>query len=79
MVAALRPRVRLVGMATLPRARGKGAARGVLAALARWAAARQADRMYLQVERGNIPAARLYEQAGFTEICGYHYRTMERR
>jgi ribosomal protein S18 acetylase RimI-like enzyme len=63
------------GMATLPRARGKGAARSVLAALAHWAGAHQNDHMYLQVERDNIPARRLYEQAGFTEICGYHYRT----
>ncbi|HET6949688.1 MAG TPA: GNAT family N-acetyltransferase [Acidimicrobiales bacterium] len=65
----------LFGMATLPRARGRGAARSVLAALARWAAAHDADRMYLQVERGNAPALRLYEQAGFSELCDYHYRT----
>jgi N-acetylglutamate synthase len=62
-------------MATLPRARGKGAARAVLAALGAWADAQRADRMYLQVERDNIPALRLYEQAGFSEICRYHYRT----
>ena len=62
------------GMATLPLARGKGAARCVLAALAGWAAAQRADRLYLQVERGNTPALRLYGQAGFTELCGYHYR-----
>jgi GNAT superfamily N-acetyltransferase len=65
------------GMATLPRARGKGAARGVLAALAGWAGSRATDRMYLQVERGNVPALRLYEQAGFTEVCAYHYRRRE--
>lgn len=63
------------GMATLPRARGRGAARDVLAALAGWAGAREAVRMYLQVEHDNIPALRLYERAGFREICGYHYRT----
>ncbi len=62
------------GMATLPRARGKGAARSVLAALAGWAGARGAGRMYLQVERDNLPALRLYERMGFREICGYHYR-----
>jgi N-acetylglutamate synthase len=66
------------GMATLPGARGRGAARGVLAALARWAGAQPADHMYLQVERGNIAALRLYERAGFTEICGYHYRAATR-
>jgi ribosomal protein S18 acetylase RimI-like enzyme len=62
------------GMATLPEARGKGAARNVLAALADWAGAHEADRMYLQVERDNVPALRLYERTGFREMCGYHYR-----
>jgi N-acetylglutamate synthase len=62
------------GLATRPRARGDGAARRLLAALAGWAGAHRADRMYLQVERGNLPALRLYERAGFTELCGYHYR-----
>jgi ribosomal protein S18 acetylase RimI-like enzyme len=47
----------------------------VLAALAGWAGTHEADRMYLQVERDNIPAIRLYERTGFSEICGYHYRT----
>ena len=61
-------------MATLPGARGKGAARQVLAALAGWAGTHQAGRMYLQVERGNTPARRLYERARFRELCGYHYR-----
>jgi len=65
------------GMATCPQARGKGAARAVLAALAGWAAAHGAGRMYLQVEQGNRPAFRLYGQAGFREVCGYHYRTAD--
>ncbi|MGH4007801.1 MAG: GNAT family N-acetyltransferase [Pseudonocardiaceae bacterium] len=42
------------GMATLSHARGKGAARSVLAALADWVGAHEADRMYLQVESDNI-------------------------
>jgi GNAT superfamily N-acetyltransferase len=63
------------GMATLPEARGQGAGRGLLAALAGWAGAHGADRMYLQVERDNVPALRLYERAGFEEVCRYHYRT----
>ncbi|MCC5576158.1 GNAT family N-acetyltransferase [Microtetraspora sp. AC03309] len=62
------------GMATLPRARGKGAAREVLAALAGWARTQAADRMYLQVECENHAAVRLYAWAGFQEVCGYHYR-----
>jgi GNAT superfamily N-acetyltransferase len=63
------------GMATLPAARGRGAAGAVLAALARWAADHGAEHLYLQVEPGNTGARRLYERAGFTELCRYHYRT----
>jgi ribosomal protein S18 acetylase RimI-like enzyme len=63
--------VGVFGIATLPRARGRGAARGVLAALAQWAGA---SRLYLQVEQDNAPALRLYQRTGFTQICGYHYR-----
>ncbi|MBQ0984085.1 GNAT family N-acetyltransferase [Streptomyces sp. F63] len=62
------------GMATLPLARGRGAARGVLSALAGWARAHDVERMYLQVERDNAPAVRLYKRAGFREVCRYHYR-----
>lgn len=62
------------GMATLPRARGKGAARHVLAALAGWAGEQGADHMYLQVEADNSSALRLYQATGFAEVCGYHYR-----
>ncbi len=62
-------------MATIPRARGKGTARAVLAALADWAGSHEAHGMYLQVERDNAPALRLYDRAGFDEVCGYHYRT----
>jgi ribosomal protein S18 acetylase RimI-like enzyme len=62
------------GMATLPTARGKGQGRRVLAALAGWAAAQGADHLFLQVERDNVSALRLYDRTGFTELCGYHYR-----
>lgn len=62
------------GMATLPHARGQGAARSVLAALASWAAAREANHMYLQMEKANNTAFRLYERTGFREVCTYHYR-----
>jgi ribosomal protein S18 acetylase RimI-like enzyme len=64
------------GMATLPEARGRGAAHAVLAALACWAADEQsADRMYLQVATDNDPALRLYARAGFSELAAYHYRS----
>jgi ribosomal protein S18 acetylase RimI-like enzyme len=62
----------IFGMATLPAARGRGAARAVLAALARWA---PTDHLYLQVERDNAAAQALYHRTGFHEICTYHYRS----
>lgn len=62
------------GMATLPGARAGGAATAVLAALARWADDHGCGHMYLQVECANAPARRLYDRAGFTELCRYHYR-----
>ncbi|MFC0505584.1 GNAT family N-acetyltransferase [Micromonospora costi] len=67
----------MFGMATLPGVRGRGAARAVLAGLAGWAAGHRADRLYLQVERGNAPALRLYGRAGFRERYGYHYRVAD--
>jgi ribosomal protein S18 acetylase RimI-like enzyme len=51
----------------------------VLAALARWARARGAERLYLQVERENAVALRLYARAGFRERYRYHYRYAPRR
>ncbi|TCP53518.1 acetyltransferase (GNAT) family protein [Tamaricihabitans halophyticus] len=63
------------GMATLPRARGMGAASAALGALASWAEARATGSMYLQVEAENETAVRLYTRMGFTELCEYHYRT----
>jgi len=64
------------GMATLPAARGRGAAAAVLAALAEWAAGR-AERMYLQVDAENAAAVRLYRRAGFSEAAAYHYRALQ--
>jgi len=61
-------------MATLPVARGRGAAQRVLSALAGWALEQQAPRLYLQVEADNAAARRLYEVTGFTELATYHYR-----
>lgn len=62
-------------MATLPAARGRGAGGRVLGALAGWAGAHGATHVYLQVERDNRAALRLYRRAGFREVCTYHYRT----
>jgi ribosomal protein S18 acetylase RimI-like enzyme len=66
------------GMATLPGARGRGAGRGILRALAEWAIGEGADGLYLQVETDNDAALRLYNRAGFTEVAGYHYRSGSR-
>lgn len=65
----------LFGMATLPDSRGTGAATAVLTALAHWARTQGAEHLYLQVEYDNVVARRLYERAGFSELCRYHYRT----
>lgn len=61
-------------MATLPAARGKGAAGAVIGALADWAAVNDADRMYLQVEHGNPGAARIYGRVGFSELRPFYFR-----
>jgi N-acetylglutamate synthase len=61
---------------TLPHARGRGAARAVLAALTGWAAAQGCAGLYLQVERDNAAALRLYGRAGFGEAGRYHYRAL---
>jgi GNAT superfamily N-acetyltransferase len=65
------------GMATVPRARGRGVARAVLAALAGWAARCGTERMYLQVERDNGTGLRLYGESGFRELSRYHYRSLD--
>lgn len=63
------------GMATLPQSRRRGAAAAVLAALADWAVQQHCPQMYLQVAGDSAAARRLYGQAGFEELCTYHYRT----
>ncbi|MEV6487196.1 GNAT family N-acetyltransferase [Actinoplanes sp. NPDC051633] len=61
-------------MVTAPAARRRGVARQILAAIAEWAAAHGAPRLYLQVEESNDAARRLYESAGFSPLTTYHYR-----
>jgi ribosomal protein S18 acetylase RimI-like enzyme len=46
----------------------------VLGAIARFALARGAARLYLQVEVENAAARALYARAGFVEAYRYHYR-----
>ena len=54
--------------------RRRGLATAVMAALHRWAAARGARWVYLQVAADNAPARALYRRAGFIEHHRYHYR-----
>ncbi|UYM07210.1 GNAT family N-acetyltransferase [Solicola gregarius] len=65
-------------MATLPLARGRGAGRLVLSTLALASIDRGAQWVYLQVERANDRARRLYRRAGFREIDTYYYRVRPR-
>jgi GNAT superfamily N-acetyltransferase len=55
-------------------ARRRGVAGAVMHALTRWATERGAQRMYVLVERDNVPAHALYARTGFTRSHGYHYR-----
>jgi ribosomal protein S18 acetylase RimI-like enzyme len=54
--------------------RRRGLATAVMTALQRWAAARGAQWVYLQVAADNAPARALYRRAGFIEHHRYHYR-----
>ncbi|EIV95219.1 GNAT family N-acetyltransferase [Frankia sp. QA3] len=64
----------IYSMATLPAARGRGAARRVVAALAQWAGARGATHAYLQVEEVSTVARGLYADLGFRPVYRYSYR-----
>ena len=54
--------------------RKRGVATAVLHHLAQWGKTEGATNIYLQVEQNNLTAQRLYEQAGFATLYGYHYR-----
>ena len=61
------------GMRTLSARRGEGLAGRVLRTLAESARTRGVSRMFLQVERNNAPALRLYDRAGFEAAGEYAY------
>jgi GNAT superfamily N-acetyltransferase len=71
------PLAGVFSMLTLPGWRGRRLGEAVLAALAQWAQARGAARLYLQVENDNVPARRLYARVGFAPRYEYHYRHQE--
>ena len=66
--------VGIAAVHTLPEQRRRGVAQSLLHALAGWAGDQGFERLYLQVERDNAPARRLYASLGFTEAYRYHYR-----
>lgn len=65
-------------MATDPGARRRGAARAVLAGIARWGKAEGVAAAYLQVHPGNAAALALYAAAGFVTHHAYRYWTAPR-
>ncbi|ONH34101.1 GNAT family N-acetyltransferase [Protofrankia sp. BMG5.30] len=66
----------IYSMATVPAARGRGAARAVLTRLAAWAAEAGASRAYLQVEQTSTAARQLYAALGFRPVYRYSYRRL---
>jgi ribosomal protein S18 acetylase RimI-like enzyme len=64
----------LFAMHTEPAYRRRGLARRIVEAIASHAHGRGARDLYLQVERDNEAALALYDQLGFVERYGYHYR-----
>ena len=61
------------GMRTAANSRGRGLAARVLAGLADAATRQGLERVFLQVEEGNLPALALYRRAGFATAWRYHY------
>jgi GNAT superfamily N-acetyltransferase len=66
--------VGLTAVHTLPEQRRRGVAQSLLRSLTDWAIGQGVERLYLQVERDNAPARKLYAGLGFTEAYSYHYR-----
>lgn len=65
-------------MATAPEYRRRGAASGILRAMAIWAEMNRAHRTYLQVAAGNQAALAVYGRIGFQTAYNYHYRILDR-
>ncbi len=61
-------------MTTHPTQRRRGAALGLLRAMAIWGALYEATDAYLQVSHGNDAALATYARAGFSTAYTYHYR-----
>ncbi|MGB3184861.1 MAG: GNAT family N-acetyltransferase [Ornithinimicrobium sp.] len=61
-------------MVTAPHARNRGIARLVLHSISQWSLLSDAPNLYLQVERSNSTASRLYTATGSKQLANYHYR-----
>ena len=57
----------LLKIAILPAYRGNGYAERLLETLLEEAKRRGAEKMFLEVREGNVPARKLYEKTGFTQ------------
>jgi len=62
------------GMATHKHSRRKGLASSVINQLLQWGSENEATHGYLQVERGNYSAKRVYKKLGFRKLYSYWYR-----
>lgn len=63
----------LYNLGITPSHRRQGVATKVIQSLVEWSVGQGADRLYLQVERDNGPAVRLYQRLGLTPLYAYHY------
>jgi GNAT superfamily N-acetyltransferase len=70
-----RGHIGIFSMRTLESARGRGLAGAVLHSLVSWGRETGARIAYLQVEKDNPPAQRVYARAGFQSAYAYHYRS----
>ena len=69
----------IFGMLTAPGHRGRGVGAEILNSLLTWGRRAGATVAYLQVERDNLPAVRLYSGAGFVPVYDYDYWTLDAR
>lgn len=69
--------VGIFNMRTATAHRGRGLATRVARALLAWGREQGASRAFLQVERSNVPAVKLYRRAGFEVAYDYHYRVLQ--
>ena len=70
-----RGHIGIFSMRTLESARGRGLAGAVLHSLVSWGRKTGARTAYLQVEKDNPAAQRVYARAGFQSAYDYHYRS----